>query len=57
MNKSQMKRQHIEQANISLQKRLEETSKGNSSKESLEKKAIKKEILTDKLINQLKNGK
>ena len=57
MNRSVAKRRHIEEANIALEKR---SSKGSTSEKSAfvaPKDNSKKDVLRDKLMNQLKTGK
>jgi hypothetical protein len=54
MNKDQMKRNHIEQSNILLQKRLEDEKNQSKSKPVEVKSTFKKDSLSDKLMNQLK---
>lgn len=53
MNKLEMKRRHIEEANILMNKRAKE---GNV-KETVVRDTTKKDQLKDKLMNQLKTGK
>jgi hypothetical protein len=53
MNKAEMKRKNIEEANIRLEKRA---SQGNN-KEVVVRDTTKKDNLKDKLMNQLKSGK
>jgi hypothetical protein len=54
MNKDQMKRNHIEQSNILLQKRLEDEKNQSKSKPVEVKSTFRKDSLSDKLMNQLK---
>jgi hypothetical protein len=53
MNKAEMKRKNIEEANIMLEKRARQ---GNN-KEVVVKDTTKKDNLKDRLMNQLKSGK
>ncbi len=53
MNKSQMKRKHMEESNIMLEKRLNQSNE----KDVVVKDTSRKDILKDKLMKQLKFGK
>jgi hypothetical protein len=53
MNKEQMKRKHIEEANILMEKRAREPQ----VKEVVIKDTTRKDNLKDRLMNQLKYGK
>lgn len=55
MNKDVMKRKNMEEANIQLQKRIEEEK--NNIKPTAPKNTTRKEYLSDRLMNQLKYGK
>ena len=53
MNKLEMKRKHIEEANILMEKRAKEVK----FKESVVRDTTKKDQLKDKLMSQLKTGR
>ena len=53
MNKLEMKRKHIEEANILMDKRAREVN----TKQSTVRDTTKKDQLKDKLMSQLKTGR
>jgi hypothetical protein len=58
MNKNLMKRKHIEEANILLQKRAqEEKEASHKNPEQIKKNNLRKGFLSDRLMDQLKNKK
>jgi hypothetical protein len=56
MNKSLMKRKHMEESNILLQKRSTEKVDTSKNKEAAALIKLKKSNLSDKLINQIKKS-
>jgi hypothetical protein len=54
MNKAEMKRKNIEEANILMEKR---SRPGYKKEEPIVKDTTKKDQLKDRLMNQLKSGK
>jgi hypothetical protein len=54
MNKELMKRKHMEEANVILQNRLNNKTSQPMFSGDVEKSNQRKDILKDKLINQLK---
>ena len=54
MNKELMKRRHMEESNIILQNRLNNKTSEPSFSKNIERTNQRKDILKDKLINQLK---
>jgi len=56
MNKSLMKRIHMEESNILLQKRSTEKVDTQKNKEAAALIKLKKSNLSDKLINQIKKS-
>lgn len=54
MNKSVLKRKHMEESNVILQNRLSNKTSEPSFSKNIEKTNQRKDILKDKLINQLK---
>lgn len=56
MNKSVLKRKHMEEANLILQNRLNNKTSEPLFSGNVEKSNQRKDILKDKLINQLKGN-
>jgi hypothetical protein len=56
MNKSLMKRKHMEESNILLQKRSTEKVDTQKNKEAAALIKLKKSNLSDKLINQIRKS-
>jgi hypothetical protein len=56
MNKSLMKRKHMEESNILLQKRSTEKVDTQKNKEAAALIKLKKTNLSDKLINQIRKS-
>ena len=54
MNKETMKRKHMEESNVILQNRLNNKSSEPLFSGNVEKSNQRKDILKDRLINQLK---
>jgi ribosomal protein L31E len=54
MNKELMKRKHMEESNVILQNRLNNKTSEQSFSNNIEKSNQRKDLLKDKLINQLK---
>jgi hypothetical protein len=54
MNKSVLKRKHMEESNLILQNRLSNKSSEPSFSNNVERGNQRKDILKDKLFNQLK---
>lgn len=54
MNKSVLKRKHMEESNLILQNRLNNKTSEQSFSGNIDKSNQRKDLLKDKLINQLK---
>jgi hypothetical protein len=56
MNKSLMKRKHMEEANMLLQKRSNEKVDNQKQKDDVALLKLKKNNLSDRLMNQIKRS-